>query len=104
MPRPSRGEIWMVDLGLAAKVRPCLLLTGWPADNELALITVLAHTRSLHGNPWEHSVPKSFLDQGAFHLQQINSVPTIRLERKLGELTAPEMVVIDQRLRQRLNL
>jgi hypothetical protein len=37
MPRPSRGEVWMVDLGLAAKVRPCLLLTDWPADDELAL-------------------------------------------------------------------
>ena len=104
MPRPSRGEVWMVDLGLAAKVRPCLLLTDYPADNELALITVLAHTRSLHGNSWELPIPKPFLKEGAFHLQQINSVPAIKLERKLGELTASEMAVIDQRLRDRLKL
>ena len=26
------GEIWIVDFGLAAKVRPALLLTGDPAD------------------------------------------------------------------------
>jgi mRNA interferase MazF len=94
----------MVDLGLAAKVRPCLLLTDWPADNELALITVLAHTRSLHGNPWEFTVPKPFLKEGAFHLQQINSVPTVKLERKLGELTPAEMAVIEQHLRDRLKL
>ena len=104
MPRPSRGEVWMVDLGLAAKVRPCLLLTDWPADDELALITVLAHTRSLRGNPWEHVLPKPFLKDGAFHLQQVNSVPTIKLERKLGELTQSEMTIVEQRLRERLKL
>ena len=94
----------MIDLGLAAKVRPCLLLTDYPADHELALITVLAHTRSLRGNPWEHAVPKPFLNEGAFHLQQINSVPIAKLERKLGELNAAEMGVIDQLLRDRLAL
>ena len=26
MPRAKRGEIWMADLGLAAKVRPVLVL------------------------------------------------------------------------------
>jgi len=31
----------MVDLGMIAKVRPCLLLTDYPADDELALISVL---------------------------------------------------------------
>lgn len=94
----------MIDLGLAAKVRPCLLLTDWPADNELALITVLAHTRTLHGNPWEHTVPKPFLREGAFHLQQVHSVPSVKLERKLGDLTAAEMSVIEQLLRKRLKL
>lgn len=94
----------MIDLGLAAKVRPCLLLTDWPADNELALVTVRAHTRSLHGNPWEHAVPKPFLREGVFHLQQVQSVPTAKLERKLGDLTAVEMSVIEQLLRKRLKL
>jgi mRNA interferase MazF len=94
----------MVDLGLVAKVRPCLLLTDWPADNELALITVLAHTTTLRGNSWEHAVPKPFLKEGAFHLQQVQSVPAAKLERKLGELTAAEMAVIEQLLRKRLRL
>ncbi len=94
----------MIDLGLAAKVRPCLLLTDWPADNELALITVMAHTRSLRGSPWEHAVPKPFLKEGAFHLQQVQSVPIAKLERKPGELNAAEMSTIEQLLRKRLKL
>jgi hypothetical protein len=28
MPGVSKGEIWLVDFGLVAKVRPALLLTG----------------------------------------------------------------------------
>ena len=47
------GEIWMVDFGLAAKVRPALLLTGDPNDDELDLVTVLLHTTALRGNRWE---------------------------------------------------
>jgi mRNA interferase MazF len=94
----------MVDLGMAGKVRPCLLLTNWPADDELALITVLAHTRSLRDNPWEQTLPKPFLKDGAYHLQQLNSVPISKLERKLGELSSTEMQLIEQRLRHRLGL
>ncbi len=48
MAQPRAGEVWMVDLGLAAKPRPCLLLTDYPADDELTMITVLAHTTALH--------------------------------------------------------
>jgi hypothetical protein len=36
MSRPQRSEVWMVDLGLAAKARPCLLLTDWPADQDFS--------------------------------------------------------------------
>ena len=50
MAHPKRGEVWLVDLGLAAKVRPCLLLTDFPADDELALVTILPHTTAIRGN------------------------------------------------------
>lgn len=60
-PRPHRGEVWLSDLGLAAKVRPCLILTDPPADNELALLTVVHHTTATQGNRWELKIPKSFL-------------------------------------------
>jgi mRNA-degrading endonuclease toxin of MazEF toxin-antitoxin module len=31
MPGVSKGEIWLVDFGMVAKVRPALLLTGEPS-------------------------------------------------------------------------
>jgi mRNA interferase MazF len=65
MPAINAGEVWWVDFGLAAKVRPALLLTGTPADDELDLVTVLLHTTALRGNRWELSIPKPFLKPGA---------------------------------------
>jgi len=104
MPVVRRGDVWLVDFGIAAKVRPALLLTGSPADAELDLVTALLHTTSLRGNRWELSIPKPFLKAGAFHLQQIQSVPAVRLERRLGVLTADEMHLVDDALRRCLTL
>src|SRR5258705_12381456 len=91
MPSVNPGEGWMTDFGMTAKVRPALLLTGNPALDELDLVTVLLHTTSLRGNRWELNIPKPFLKPGAFHLQQIQTISTVKLERKLGVLTEGEM-------------
>jgi mRNA interferase MazF len=104
MPAINRGEVWQVDFGMAAKVRPALLLTGNPADAELDLVTVLLHTTSLRGNRWELSIPKPFLKPGAFHLQQVQSVPTVRLERRLGVLNETEMNQVLDALAERLRI
>lgn len=101
---PNRGDVWMVDLGMIAKVRPCLLLTDFPDDDELALFSILAHTTSLRGNKWELEIKKHFLKKGAFHLQQIHSIPISSLVRKLGSLSTDEMSQIEVRLQDRLKL
>ncbi len=94
----------MVDLGLAAKVRPALLLTSEAADDELDLVTVLLHTTALRGNRWELAIPKPFLKPGAFHLQQVQTVSAAKLERKLGALTVPEMELVLAALARRFGL
>ena len=90
MPRPGAGEVWLVDLGLAAKVRPCLILSDYRADDELALVLVVPHTTAVRGNRWELGIPKPFLTAGVFHLQQVQPVSLPRLERKLGALSTDE--------------
>jgi len=98
------GEVWIIDFGIAAKVRPALLLTGEPAADELDLVTVLLHTTALRGNRWELSIPKPFLKPGAFHLQQVQTISTVKLERRLGALTAEEMDQVRNVLRNRLGV
>src|SRR5439155_24480612 len=46
MPSVQRGEVWMTDFGMTAKVRPALLLIGNPAPDELDLVTVVFLRRS----------------------------------------------------------
>ena len=92
------GEVWVVDLGMVAKVRPALLLTGYPADDELALITILPHTTALRGHRWKLVLPKPFLKTGAFHFQQVQSVSVSRLERRLGVISTEEWGLVQDRL------
>jgi len=82
MARPARGEIWRVDLGLTAKVRPCLVMSDYPAEDELALILVIPHTTAVRHNRWEFTCAKPFLKPGVFHLQQIQPISLSRFEAK----------------------
>ena len=104
MPIVNPRDVWMIDFGMAAKVRPALLLTGTPAENELDLVTVIPHTTALRGNRWEISVPKPFLKPGAFHLKQIQTISTVKLERKLGVLSEEEMNRVLDALAGRLGI
>src|SRR5512138_632400 len=104
MPAVNPGEVWLTDFGIAAKVRPALVLTPSPAVDELDLVTLLLHTTALRGNPWELNIPKSFLKPGAFHLQQIQSVSSIRLERRLGTLNPAELDQVREALANRLSI
>jgi mRNA interferase MazF len=105
MPAAKPGDIWIVDLGMAAKIRPCLILTSPPRGDDLEVFTVMAHTTAVRGNRWEIPIPKPFLnDEGAFDVQRIVTVASVKLERKLGELSRAEMDLILDRLAERLNL
>jgi len=104
MPGAERGEVWQIDFGLAAKVRPALLLTGEPEEDALDLFSVLLHTTALRANRWELVIPKPFLQPGAFHLQQVQTISGAKLVRRLGSLTTGEMEKVNAALRARLGV
>lgn len=66
MRTPNRGEVWLVDLGLAAKVRPCLVLSILFQDQDRALIAVIPHTTSPRHSRFEVTVKVRFLQPGVF--------------------------------------
>jgi mRNA interferase MazF len=105
MKRTLPGEIWWVDFGLAAKIRPALILSDYPEDDELALLVVIPHTTAVRGNRWEIDVPKPFLKKpGIFHLQQIQPISLARFEARIGALTTGEFKQVKQSLIRLLNL
>jgi len=104
MPNPQRGEVWLVDLGLAAKVRPCLVLSIPSKEEDRALITVLAHTTSPRGSRFEVEIKVKFLRHGVFDAQNIVTIPQARLIRKLGELSYQQLTEIENAVRLWLGL
>jgi len=68
---PARGEVWLLDLGMAAKVRPALIMSVGFEDADRSLITVVPHTTTLRGSQYEIAVPVAFLKPGAFPAQNV---------------------------------
>ena len=101
---PRRGEVWMVDLGMAQKTRPALILSIPSADEDRALITVVPHTTTLRGSGFEIPVPVSFLKPGAFMAQSVTTIPSKWALRRLGHLTAEQLVLIEDGVRRWLGL
>ena len=46
MPSADRGSVWIVDLGMVAKVRPCLVLSVPTDPQDRVLVTLVPHTTS----------------------------------------------------------
>jgi mRNA interferase MazF len=104
MASQHRGEVWLSDLGIAAKVRPALILSIAPADEDRMLVTIVPHTTSVRGSQFEVSVPKKFLKAGAFDAQGIVTITPPRLVRKLGALESNELSLIEKAVQRWLGL
>lgn len=104
MSPPERGEVWLVDLGLAAKVRPALVLSVPTEDTDRALVTLVPHTTSLRGSRFEVPLSIRFLRPGGFDAQSLVTVPTVKLIRRLGRLNEQQRVAVEARVSAWLGL
>jgi mRNA interferase MazF len=93
---PTRADVWLVDLGMVAKVRPCLVLSV-PADddNDRVLTTIVPHTTSTRDSRFEVRSSVRFLKPGAFDAQNIVTIPTVKLIRRLGTLPQDQMTDVE---------
>ena len=98
MRAPGRGEVWLVDLGLAAKVRPCLVLSVPAEEADRALATLIPHTTSLRASRFEVALPVRFLRPGGFDAQSLITVPHSKLIRLLGRLAPDQLAEVEGRV------
>jgi len=103
-PRP--GEVWLADLGLAAKTRPVVVVSRYEADPPRALILYVPLTTQNRQSRYEVVVPRfGFLDRDSVaNVQGLGSLPNVRLERKLGKLPDETMTRIQRALAFALDL
>jgi len=104
MPNPNRGEVWLVDLGYAAKVRPCLVLSIPALDEDRALVTLVAHTTSPRSSRFEVDIKVKFLRAGVFDAQNLVTIPHAKLIRKLGTLMPNQLSEVENTVRFWLGL
>jgi mRNA interferase MazF len=90
---PQSGEVWLADLGLAAKTRPVVVVSRLDPDAPRTLVLCVPLTTQNRRSRYEVSLPSlPFLDrESVANVQGLASIPTVRLERKLGRLPAAVM-------------
>ena len=101
---PRRSEVWNVDFGMIAKMRPAVVVSVPYTDSDRAVVTVIPHYTSLRGSRWEIDIPVRFLRQGAFVVQGIASVDKRMLTGRVGKLDDSQMNLLERELRQWLAL
>jgi len=91
-----RGEVWLVDLGMAAKVRPAVVVSVPASDTDRALVTIVPHTTSPRQSRFEATVPAPFLKTGVFDAQNLVTIPHAKLVRHLGTLGKAQFGVVER--------
>ena len=103
---PQPGEVWLADLGLAAKTRPVIIVSRFDPNAPRALILYVPLTTQNRSSRYEVALPKlPFLQRDSVaNVQGLASLPTVRLERKLGRLPAAVMTDVKGALVYALDL
>jgi mRNA interferase MazF len=105
MPRADRGSVWIVDLGMTAKVSPCLVLSVPTDPQDRTLVTLAPHTTSVQGTRFEVAASAKFIQGGGvFDAQQVVTMPQVKLIRKLGDLPSSQFALIEEAVRRWLGL
>src|SRR5713101_8059298 len=102
MTSPRRGEVWLVDLGMAAKVRPALVVSIPAEDTDRALVTLVPHTTSPRQSRFEAAVSVPFLRAGVIRCaepchdspRQVGSATRKTRERSTGGGRTSRLLVV----------
>ena len=104
IPLVRRGEVWLVDLGMAAKTRPCAVVSVPFRDDERALVAIVPHTTALRGGRFEVAVKLPWLQAGVFDVQGLRNVPCAVFLRRLGILDSAQIDQLVQAIKTWLSI
>jgi mRNA interferase MazF len=98
---PHPGEIWLADLGLAAKTRPVVIVSRYDREAPRALVLYVPLTSQNRASRYEVELPQlHFLkSESVANVQGLGSLPVTRLERKLGQVPDDVLRKIHQALK-----
>jgi mRNA interferase MazF len=102
----SRGDVVLVDLGMAAKVRPCVVISVRSEEPQRNMSVVVPMTTEIRGGAFEVSFPKPawLRQESVVNLLGIAGVDNARIERRLAAFPTDKLVEIESGLRRLLGL
>lgn len=97
---PQHGEVWLADLGMAAKVRPVIVLLSNSVEAPRTLIIHIPITTQSRGGPLEIPLGHlSFLTrESVANVQGVGALPRARFESRLGFLPADDLAKVKRAL------
>lgn len=98
---PRLGEVWLVDMGLAGKIRPAVVVLDDQVPVERALILQVPITSQNRGTVLEVSLGhlRYLRPESVANVQGLSALPRSRFERRLGMLSNEDLERIRMAMR-----
>ena len=102
----SRGDVVIVDLGMMAKVRPCVVVSVSNSDSQRNMSVVVPMTTEVRGGECEIRFPKPvwLRQESVVNLLGIAGVDNSKIERRISAFPADKMSEIESGLKRLLGL
>lgn len=102
----NRGDVVVVDLGLAAKVRPCVVVSVSNPDRQRNMCVVVPMTTEIRGGECEIRFPKPawLRQESVVNVLGIAGVDNVRIERRIAAFPAEKMLEIESVLKRLFGL
>jgi mRNA interferase MazF len=102
----KRGDVVLVDLGVTAKVRPCVVVSVSNPDSQRNMSVVVPMTTEIRGGECEipFSKPPWLRQESVVNVLGIAGVDNAKIERRLSAFPAEKMLEIESVLKRALSL
>ena len=106
MTSSSRGDVVIVDLGMTAKVRPCVVISVSKPDSQRNMSVVVPMTTEIRGGECEIHFPKPawLRQESVVNVLGIAGVDNSKIERRISSFPADKMLEIESVLKWLLGL
>src|ERR1700722_18906742 len=100
MPQLRRGDVHLVDLGMVAKSRPCVIISIPKADSQRNMSVIAPLTTQPRGGECEiqFSKPAWLLDLSVVNLIGLGGVDNAKIGRFIGQMKPDTMDAVDKGL------
>lgn len=102
----SRGDVVVVDLGMTAKVRPCVVVSIGQPDRQRNMSVVVPMTTEIRGDEAEISFPKPawLRQESVVNALGIAGVDNAKIERRIAAFPSDKMAELESVLKRLLGL